>query len=385
MVVPNGVVGVQSYIGWVYSDDTIAVVGEIRNNTSSRRKAIDIKVTYFASTDPGSPVLGSHTERVLLDGVARGGVGPFVVYDGLAHPDVGAFQIEVVSPGGTGSSTPAGGGLNIETTPSYVSDGIRYYPGTIVNPNTFAVDNLRVGLAAYDAAGNVGEVMCDTDNCSRQLGPIAAGGSAGFLIGIADDFGPDFTMASVKLLADGYQSGSTTVYVTSWANYFDDVYDSQFAGDIAWLAQEGITTGCTPGKFCPTKNVRRDEMASFLTRAIPLSGTAPDAFTDDDGNIHEPNINLVANAGITTGCAPGEYCPASTVKRDQMASFLARSLGLSGTAPDAFTDDEGNIHEININLVAEAGVTTGCSATKFCPTSLVTRGQMAAFLRRAFD
>ncbi len=68
-----------------------------------------------------------------------------------------------------------------------------------------------------------------------------------------------------------------------------------------------------------------------------------------------------------------------------MASFLARSLELSGTAPDAFTDDNGNTHEHNIDLVAQAGLTTGCSPTTYCPTALVTRGQMAAFLRRAFD
>ena len=67
-----------------------------------------------------------------------------------------------------------------------------------------------------------------------------------------------------------------------------------------------------------------------------------------------------------------------------MASFLARALHLSGSAPDAFTDDETSIHEPNINLVAQAGITTGCWGSNYCPTALVTRGQMAAFLHRAF-
>jgi hypothetical protein len=57
---------------------------------------------------------------------------------------------------------------------------------------------------------------------------------------------------------------------------------------------------------------------------------------------------------------------------------------LSGAAPDAFTDDNGNLHETNINLVAKAGITTGCGGGKYCPSALVTREQMAAFLRRAF-
>ena len=38
-----------------------------------------------------------------------------------------------------------------------------------------------------------------------------------------------------------------------------------------------------------------------------------------------------------------------------MASFLSRALDLSGAAPNTFTDDNGNIHEVNINLVAREG------------------------------
>ena len=125
-------------------------------------------------------------------------------------------------------------------------------------------------------------------------------------------------------------------------------------------------------------------MASFLARALKLSGSAPDAFTDDESSIHEPNINLVAKAGIATGCAAGKYCPTALVSREQMASFLARALKLAGSAPDAFTDDEQSIHEPNINLVAREGVATGCGNNKYCPTANVTRGQMAAFLHRAF-
>ncbi|HEV2951905.1 MAG TPA: S-layer homology domain-containing protein, partial [Actinomycetota bacterium] len=69
--------------------------------------------------------------------------------------------------------------------------------------------------------------------------------------------------------------------------------------------------------------------------------------------------------------------------REQMASFLARALHLSGAAPDAFIDDETSIHEPNINLVARDGIATGCGGTNYCPTANVTRGQMAAFLHRA--
>ena len=118
--------------------------------------------------------------------------------------------------------------------------------------------------------------------------------------------------------------------------------------------------------------------------SAPDRGAAPDAFSDDETSIHEANINLVAKAGIASGCALTKFCPTALVSREQMASFLARAKHLTGAAPDAFTDDETSIHEPNINLVAREGIATGCGGTKYCPVANVTRGQMAAFLHRAF-
>jgi hypothetical protein len=152
-----------------------------------------------------------------------------------------------------------------------------------------------------------------------------------------------------------------------------------------WLAEEGITGGCAPGRFCPTADVRRGEMASFLSRALDLPATTTDYFTDDEGNTHETNINRLAAAGITSGCGAGKFCPSASVRRDAMAKFLARALELPATTTDYFTDDRGNTFEPYINRLAAAGVTSGCGGTKYCPSTNVTRGQMAAFLRRAFQ
>ena len=68
-----------------------------------------------------------------------------------------------------------------------------------------------------------------------------------------------------------------------------------------------------------------------------------------------------------------------------MATFLAKGFALPATATDYFTDDETSSHEANINKVRAANITTGCTATTYCPLADVTRGQMAAFLRRALE
>ena len=54
-------------------------------------------------------------------------------------------------------------------------------------------------------------------------------------------------------------------------------------------------------------------------------------------------------------------------------------------SPVGFGDIEGNLHAANIDALAAAGVTAGCSTDPllYCPDDPVTRAQMAAFLHRA--
>jgi hypothetical protein len=59
-------------------------------------------------------------------------------------------------------------------------------------------------------------------------------------------------------------------------------------------------------------------------------GWASDRFPDVlDASAHHDNINAIADAGVTLGCGGGDYCPANSVTRAQMGSFLARLGGLS--------------------------------------------------------
>jgi hypothetical protein len=166
---------------------------------------------------------------------------------------------------------------------------------------------------------------------------------------------------------------------------FGDTAGSAFEPDIAWLVAAGITNGCGEGSFCPTSPVTRAQMASFLKRAIGLPPPGGDHFWDDLGSVHEDDINRVAEAAITHGCGGGAYCPHNVVTRDQMASFLVRALRLPSTTTDYFWDDAASAHEDDINRLAAAGVTTGCGGGAYCPGGSVTREQMAAFLHRAFD
>ena len=162
-----------------------------------------------------------------------------------------------------------------------------------------------------------------------------------------------------------------------------DARFSSFALEIEWLYGEGITRGCAAERFCPGDSLTRGQMASLLVRALDLPSSPVDAFSDDDGSTHEPDIDALAAAGVTAGCGGGRYCPAGVVTRAEMASFLVRALDLPQTTTDWFTDDDTNTHEAEINALATSGITAGCGGGRYCPKAPVTRGQIAAFLYRA--
>jgi len=182
-------------------------------------------------------------------------------------------------------------------------------------------------------------------------------------------------------------AGLTTPAFGGFAGTFSDDDGSVHEPNIEAIAAAAITTGCDPTgtRYCPNAGVTREQMASFLARALGLTGSAADAFTDDSGSAHEVNINLVAAAGITLGCGPTLYCPKDVVSRAQMASFLVRAIsGLADATADYFIDDTGNTHEAAINVLRENNITTGCNEAGnfYCPVSGVSRAQMASFLAR---
>jgi hypothetical protein len=166
---------------------------------------------------------------------------------------------------------------------------------------------------------------------------------------------------------------------------FTDVAGHFFEADITWLVEAGITKGCGSRRFCPDAPVSRGQMAAFLSRALNLE-TAPSAgFADTVGHFFESDIDRLFAANVTRGCATGIFCPDKLMNRGEMAAFLVRGFRLPDAPPYPFTDTAGNYFSHDIDRLAASAITRGCTASAFCPNDHVTRGQMAAFLRRAIE
>ena len=175
----------------------------------------------------------------------------------------------------------------------------------------------------------------------------------------------------------------------SWQRFPDVAPTSTHGPAIEAIARAGITSGYADGTFGPRDNVRRGQMSSFLTNAFELdTAGAPDpGFPDVSmSSTHGPAIAAVVAERIAGGYADGTFRPGRDVTRGQMAAFLAGALELDlgpATGASRFPDVTGTTHAAAIEAIALADITSGYADGTFRPNDPVTRGQMASFLAKA--
>jgi hypothetical protein len=122
--------------------------------------------------------------------------------------------------------------------------------------------------------------------------------------------------------------------------------------------------------------------------ALPPGGTA--RFTDvPTTHPFFAQIEAVAAAGITGGCTATTFCPDNSVTRGQMAVFIEASLSVPQPACNGTVFTDVTVASVGapmcgfIEDLAARGITTGCGGGNFCPNDPVSRGQMAVFIETA--
>ena len=245
----------------------------------------------------------------------------------------------------------------------------------------------NVGVTSVAACGWIAE-----SNASwlTITGGFSGTGNGSVSYSVTANFGSSIRSAAIVV-------GGRTFNVYQGINFADVPPGALFYTEIGKLSARGVTLGCGGGNYCPNDPVTRDQMAAFIMRAKgefnppnPLSQRFNDV---PPANPFYKFVDRLAVLNITMGCSinPPLYCPADPVLRDQMAAFMIRGLGEFNppTPPmQRFNDvSSSNPFYDFVDRMAVLNITLGCSASPplYCPASVVTRAEMAAFLVRAFN
>ncbi len=192
---------------------------------------------------------------------------------------------------------------------------------------------------------------------------------------------------TVKL---GTKTASIPIDVTDGAPAFKDIpADYAYFTEINFLKQRGYIKGDLDGKFNPGNTLSREHAAVILSRVFDLDTTKPGTQVFKDVPVSHRyfnEINAIANANIVGGTGDGKFDPSGQLTRAQMAAVLVKAYKLEGESARKFKDVPSSHWAYKqVHILANSGITTGNEKGNFEPNKPVNRAQFSAFLYRSIN
>lgn len=165
---------------------------------------------------------------------------------------------------------------------------------------------------------------------------------------------------------------------------FGDVHQGEFfTSAVQWMVDEDITNGTSAGCFSPYDAVTRGQAAAFMWR---MEGE-PDprgahGFVDVVADWQQQPVAWMVEEGITNGTSPGRFSPDSILTRGQTAALLHRLDGSPSASNHGFVDVVAGWQQEPVAWMVDEEITYGTSPGRFSPAAPVTRGQIATFFHR---
>jgi len=177
----------------------------------------------------------------------------------------------------------------------------------------------------------------------------------------------------------------TLVPFAQAASFKDVSTGYTFYDEIHYLVDKEIIQGYSDGTFRPNEGVTRAQAATMIGRALGLDGTKKTTqFKDVPAGMSASGyIQLAANKEIIQGYPDGTFRPNEIVTRGQLAIFLGRAFELKKTVKVTFTDVATNSTAYPyIGYLVAANITNGFNDGTFRPNATVTRGEFSALMTR---
>lgn len=207
------------------------------------------------------------------------------------------------------------------------------------------------------AAAGFGDVEDDRFYTDAVQWMVGEGITEGVELGC---FGPDLNVTRGQVAAFLYRlDESLGNDPQSGSHPFVDVTAAYQQDPVGWLYNADLTTGKTARIYAPNESITRGDFAVLLWRyAGSPNASGPIPFVDVTRAYQRVAIAWMSQNGITTGTSPITFAPDATVSRAEAATFLFRYVDPAEIAPA--TDDVACTRELR--LVLQAGGLTGTEA-----------------------
>lgn len=179
-------------------------------------------------------------------------------------------------------------------------------------------------------------------------------------------------------------------YVSIHSPNYQDVHNRQaFARAIGYLSHHEQIQGFDDQTFRPYKEMTRAEAVTLIGRALQLDGTLRETEFEDVSpkSFASGYIQSVVDAKVASGFKDGTFRPNALVTRGEMAILLTRAFELKSNAQATDLKDVAP-HMASyeaIRALRANNVTQGFTDQTFRPYAPMTRADFSLFLARTQD
>lgn len=281
--------------------------------------------------------------------------------------------VTVTNPSNSGSSS--GGG---SSTPRYA----------VTVPDK--TENGSLSVTPKNAKRGSDVTITATPDKGYEVGDIVAKDANGNKLTLKDngDGTYTFTMPASKVTIEATFAEKQAEPIVPEKFFADVSAEEYYYEAVKWASESGVTGGIGENLFGAKLPCTRAQIVTFLWRAAGSpEPKGMSGFVDVSADAYYAKaVAWAVEQGIVSGTSATTFSPDAVCTRAQSVAFLYRAFGTRTDKAAGFSDVSADAYYADaVAWAVENGVASGIGDGLFAPDQDCARGQIVAFLYRAYQ
>ena len=229
-----------------------------------------------------------------------------------------------------------------------------------------------------------------TPDKGYEVGDIVAKDANGNKLTLKDngDGTYTFTMPASKVTVTAAFAEKKAEPIVPEKLFADVSAEEYYYEAVKWASENGVTGGIGENLFGAKLPCTRAQIVTFLWRAAGSpEPKGMSGFVDVSADAYYAKaVAWAVEQGIVSGTSATTFSPDAVCTRAQSVAFLYRAFGTRTDKAAGFSDVSADAYYADaVAWAVENGVVSGIGGGLFAPDQDCTRGQIVAFLYRAYQ
>ena len=317
---------------------------------------------------------GDTAVATVKDGIVTAVAAGNATITAKAGEKTATCAVTVTNPSNSGSSSGGGG----SSTPRYA----------VTVPDK--TENGSLSVTPKNAKKGSDVTVTATPDKGYEVDDIVAKDAKGNKLTLKDngDGTYTFTMPASKVTVTAAFAEKKAEPIAPEKLFADVSAEEYYYEAVKWASENGVTGGIGENLFGANLPCTRAQIVTFLWRAAGSpEPKGMSGFVDVSADAYYAKaVAWAVEEGIVSGTSATTFSPDAVCTRAQSVAFLYRAFGEKVNKAAGFSDVSADAYYADaVAWAVENGVASGIGGGLFAPDQDCARGQIVAFLYRAYQ